>query len=174
MKIVTALAILCSLFTSSIYTKTYTTLNGEQAAMAQHQGKRILLVNIASSSPYAATQLPQLEQLYKQYKDSLMVIAFPTNDFGKEPLTDAELKMLLENTYHINFPVSVKTGVKDSTSGIHAVYKWLQDKNENGLTDMSVQTDFMKYLIDKDGSIMGVFSAQTKPSDSSIVKALMQ
>ena len=174
MKIITVLAILSSLFTSSIYTKKYTTLQGEQIAMAQYQGKKILLVNIASASPYAATQLPQLQQLYQQYKDSLVVIAFPTNDFGKEPQTDASLKLLLENTYHISFPVSVKTSVKDNSSNAHAVYKWLQTKNENGMMNMNVKTDFQKYLIDKDGTIMGVFSAQVKPSDSSIIKAIRQ
>jgi glutathione peroxidase len=142
--------------------------------MAQYQGKKILLVNIASGSEYAAVQLPQLQQLYQQYKDSLTVVAFPSNDFGKEPRTDAELKLLLQNTYHINFPVSVRTGVKDSTSGTHTVYKWLQNKNENGSTGMKVKTDFQKYLIDKDGTIMGVFAAKITPLDKAIINAITQ
>jgi glutathione peroxidase len=163
-----------SLFISSIYTKQFTTLGGTPISMAQYQGKKILLVNIASSSEYAAVQLPQLQQLYQQYKDSVVVLAFPSNDFGKETRTDADLKQLLQNTYHISFPVSVRTGVKDSTAGTHEVYKWLQNQSENGTMSMKVKTDFVKYLVNKDGTIMGVFGAKTKPMDDAVINAIKQ
>jgi glutathione peroxidase len=163
-----------SLFASSIYTKKLTTLGGTQISMAQYQGKRILIVNIASNSEYAAVQLPQLQQLYQQYKDSVVVLAFPSNDFGKEPRADAGLKQLLQNTYHITFPVAMRTGVKDSTASTHEVYKWLQNQSENGTMSMKVKTDFVKYLIDKDGTIMGVFGAKTKPLDNTIINAIKQ
>jgi glutathione peroxidase len=163
-----------SLFASSIYTKKLTTLGGTQIGIAQYQGKRILIVNIASNSEYAAVQLPQLQQLYQQYKDSVVVLAFPTNDFGKEPRTDAEIKQLFKNTYHISFPVSVRTGVKDSTTSTHEIYKWLQNQSENGMMNMKVKTDFVKYLIDKDGTIMGVFGAKTKPLDNAVINAIKQ
>jgi glutathione peroxidase len=163
-----------SLFATSIYTKQYTSNNGTPVSMFQYQGKRILIVNIASNSEYAAVQLPQLQQLYQQYKDSVVVLAFPSNDFGKEPRTDADLKLLLKNTYHISFPVSVRTGVKDSTATTHEVYRWLQNKSENGVMDMKVKTDFVKYLIDKDGTIMAVFGAKTKPLDNAVINAITQ
>ena len=162
------------LFTSSIYTKQFTNLSGTQISMAQYQGKKMLIVNIASGSEYAAVQIPQLQQLYQQYKDSVVVIAFPSNDFGKEPRTDANLKLLLQNTYHTTFPVSLRTGVKDSTATTHAVYQWLQRQTENGSMGMKVKTDFQKYLIDKDGTIIAVFGASTKPLDNAIKNAITQ
>jgi glutathione peroxidase len=176
MKLLTAITAISisSLFVSSIYTKKLTTLGGTQIVMAQYQGKRILIVNIASNSEYAAVQLPQLQQLYQQYKDSVVVLAFASNDFGKELRTDADLKQLLKNTYHISFPVSVRTGVKDSTATTHEVYRWLQNKSENGVMDMKVKTDFVKYLIDKDGTIMAVFDAKTKPLDNAVKNAITQ
>jgi glutathione peroxidase len=176
MKIAAAIATISisCLFVSSIYTKQFTVLTGTNVSMAQYQGKKILLVNIASGSEYAAVQLPQLQQLYHQYKDSLVVIGFPSNDFGKETRTDAELKLLLQNTYHITFPVSVRTGIQDSTANTHPIYKWLQNQNENGVMGMKVKTDFEKYLIDKDGTIMAVFGANTKPLDNAIKNAITQ
>jgi glutathione peroxidase len=161
--------------TTSIYTKQFTTLNGTQVSLAQYQGKKMLLVNIASQSEYAAIQLPQLQQLYLQYKDSLEVIAFPSNDFGKEPKNNADLKLLLQNTYHISFPVSVLSTVKDSTAATtHPVYKWLQSQAENGSTNKKLIGDFQKYLIDKDGTILGVFSASTAPMSSGVINAITQ
>ncbi len=163
-----------ALLTTSIYTKQFTTLNGTQVSMAQYQGKKILLVNIASASQYAATQLPQLEQLYLQYKDSLVVLAFPSNDFGNEARSNEELKLLLQNTYHTSFPVSVLTGVKDSTGNTHSIYQWLQRVSENGNMNVQVTKDFQKYLIDKDGNVMGVFAARTNPLDNTIINAITQ
>jgi glutathione peroxidase len=142
--------------------------------MALHQGKKILIVNIASGSEYAAVQLPQLQQLHQLYKDSLSIVAFPSNDFGHEPLTDAELKLLLQETYQTSFDVSIKSGVKDSTATTHAVYQWLQRPNENGAMAIKVKNDFQKYLIDKTGSIIGVFGPKTKPLDAALIAAITQ
>lgn len=176
MKAFAAMAIISisSLFATSLYTKQYISNTGTQVNMFQYQGKKILLVNIASGSEHAAVQIPQLQQLYQLHKDSVVVIAFPSNDFGKETRTDAELKLLLQNTYHITFPVSLRTGIKDSTANTHPIYKWLQNQNENGVMGMKVKTDFEKYLIDKDGTIMAVFGANIKPLDNAIKNAITQ
>lgn len=176
MKILASIIIVAfsGLFTSSIYTKQFTTLSGTQVTIAQYQGKKILLVNIASNSEYAAIQIPQLEQLYQQYKDSVVVVAFPSNDFGNESRNDADLKLLLQDTYHTSFPVSVRTSVKDSTGNTHAIFHWLQNQGENGNMNVKVKKDFQKYLIDKDGTIIGVFSAKTNPLDNTIINAITQ
>ncbi len=159
---------------SSIYTKQFTNLEGTNISLAQYQGKRILLVNVASQSEYAAEQLPQLEQLYQQHKDSLVVIAFSSNDFGNEPRTDAEIKLLMQYSYDVHFPVSVKCTVNDGVANTHPVYVWLQNQNENGSLGVKVQKDFQKYVIDKDGTLIGVFGAKTKPMDSAIIKTITQ
>jgi glutathione peroxidase len=174
LKTIFLLAIGGGIYTSSIYTRQYTNLQGTNISMAQYQGKKMLLVNIASQSEYAAVQLPQLQQLYNQYEDSLIVVAFPSNDFGNEPRTDAELKLLMQNTYHIGFPVSVKTTVKDSLASVHPVYKWLQDQTENGSINVKVKKDFQKYVVDKNGTIIGIFSSKTNPMDSAIIKTITQ
>ena len=174
-KIIAAVIIgISSLFTTSIYTNHYTALNGNEISLSQYQNKKMLLVNMASESALAAVQIPQLEQLYQQYKDSLVVIGFPSNDFGNEPRSDSDLKLLMQNTYHTTFPVSVKIGVKDSTANTHLLYKWLQNQSENGNSSAKVRKDFQKFLIEKNGTIIGIFSAKINPLDSIITKAITQ
>ena len=85
---ITILALTFSAFTiesaTSIYTQHFTSLNGDEIALSQYQGKKMLLVNIASESPLAAVQIPQMEQLFQQFKDSLEVIGFFSNDFNNQ------------------------------------------------------------------------------------------
>jgi glutathione peroxidase len=161
------------LYSSSIYTQQYTSLYNNEVNMSQFKNKKILLVNIASESEYAAVQIPALNHLYQQYKDSLIVIGFPSNDFGNEPRSNEELKILFQNTYHTSFPLSVRVGVKDS-AGVHPIYSWLQHKEQNGAMNTKIKTDFQKYLIDGDGNIIGIFSGGTKPDDPSFIQAITQ
>lgn len=172
--LLSVLLLIPGLFTSSIYTRQFTSLDGTNIPLAHYQGKKMLLVNIASNSEFAAAQLPQLEELYQQYKDSLEVIAFPSNDFGNEPRTDTELKLLMQNSYHLHFPVSVKTTVKDSVAATHPIYTWLQNETENGNMNVKIGRDFQKYIVDKNGMLIGVFSGKVSPMDSIIIKTITQ
>jgi glutathione peroxidase len=165
---------MCSPFATSIYSKKFTTLNGAEIAVNQYQGKKILFVNIASNSPLATAQLPQLQQLYQKYKDSLEIVAFPSNDFGNETKSNEQLKLLLKYSYKIKFQVSQMVSVKDSSVNTHPIYKWLQNKAENGQANISFKDDFQKILIDKTGIIIGIFSASTKPTDKVLTDAVEQ
>ena len=161
--------------TTSIYNFHFKSLsNDSMISMSQYQGKKMLLVNMASESPFAAVQIPQLEQLYQQYKDSLVVIGFFSNDFSNEPREDNVLRLLMTNTYHSTFPASVRISVKDSTGTTDALYNWLQHKSENGMMDVKVKRDFQKYLVEKDGTLVGVFSGKVNPMDPQIINAITQ
>jgi glutathione peroxidase len=170
--IVSAFISISSLFTVSIYTHHYTAVSGEEISMSQYQGKKILLVNIATEDTKAAVQIPQLEQLYQLYKDSLVVIGFPSNDFGDETRTDNEIRLLMQNTYHAVFPVSARIGVKDSTGSTHPLYSWLQHKSENGSMDIKLSKNFQKILVDKNGSVIAFFGSAVEPMASAIQNAI--
>jgi glutathione peroxidase len=172
--LIICMTICCGYFYTSIYSQHYTTLDGDEVYLSQYQGKKMLLVNLASESQYAAVQIPQLEQLYQLYKDSLVVIGFPSNDFGNEPRSNADIRLLMQNTYNSTFPISAKIGVKDSLITLHPLYRWLQHENENGTLNVKVRKDFQKYLVDSDGKIIGVFSAKVDPLDSTIINAITQ
>jgi glutathione peroxidase len=170
--IVAALITIGHLFTVSIYSHQYTDLSGNTVSMSQYQGKKMLLVNIATEDEKAATQIPQLEQLYQQYKDSLVVIGFSSADFGGEPRTDNEIKLLMQNTYHTLFPISARVGIKDSTANTHPLFKWLQHKSENGTMDIKLSRNFQKILVDKDGSVIGFFGSAIEPMSAMIQNAI--
>ena len=158
--------------TTSIYNQHFIALNGDTVSLSQFQGKKMLIVNMASESSNAAEQIPQLEQLFQQYRDSLVVIGFFSNDFGNEPREDNVLKLLMINNYHATFPVSQRIGVKDSTGSTHPLYHWLQYKSENGMMDVKVSKDFQKFLVDKDGTLIGFFGSRVTPMDAKIINAI--
>lgn len=163
-----------ALVTTSIYTQHFTALNGGEINLSAYQGKKMLLVNMASESPNAAVQIPQMEQLYQQYKDSLVVIGFFSNDFNNEPREDNVLRLLMADTYHTTFPASVRIGVKDSTGWTHPLYTWLQHKTQNGMMDVKISKDFQKFLVDKDGTMIAVFGSKINPMDAKITNAITQ
>jgi glutathione peroxidase len=168
------LIMLTGLFANTIYSKKFTTLAGAEVSMNLYQGKKILIVNIATGSNYAATQLPQLQQLSQLYKDNLVVIAFPSNDFGNEVRSNEEINSLLKFTYGVNFPVSVLCNIKGDLATVHPIYKWLQIKEENGVSATKVKGDFEKFLIDTNGEIIGIFSGDIAPMDKLVTDAVAQ
>ena len=159
---------------SSIYSQHFMSLGGTEINLSDYQGKKMLLVNIASESEYAAVQIPQLEQFYQMNKDSIVVIGFFSNDFSHEPREDNMLKLLMTNTYNTTFPASVRIGVKDSSGYTHPLYSWLQNQSENGMMNVKVVNDFQKYLVEKDGTLIGVFSGKVGPFDARITNAINQ
>jgi glutathione peroxidase len=157
------------LLQTSIYSIHFNTSTGSDTTLANKSGKRILLVNIASNSPKVG-QLAGLQQLYAQYHDSLAIVVFPSNSFGHEPLDDAGIRALCQNTYNTTFDIAAKGTVAGSSP--QAIYQWLASSTENGLTSAVPAGDFHKFLLDKDGSFMGSFSPSMQPTDSTIIAAI--
>ena len=161
--------IFSSLLTISIYSLTITTAGGNTISLSQFQGKKILLVNIATNSPRAG-QLAKLEQLYQQHKDSLVVIAFPSNSFGNEPRGNVAIDSFCHNTYHVSFLVATKEAV--SGTGIQPVYQWLTTLGQNGVMNGTILGDFLKFLVDKNGNLVGVFAPSVDLMGSEIQNAI--
>lgn len=154
---------------SSIYSLNYADTGGNNISMNNYQGKKILLVNIATSSP-KVNQLSGLQQLQQQYGDSLVIIAFPSNSFGNETRSDIEIRDFCQSSYGATFHIAQKNPV--AGVGIQSIYAWLGDINQNGEMNGTVTADFTKFLIDKDGSLIGVFSPKVEPMDNAIQNAI--
>jgi len=153
----------------SIYTLGFSSTSGTSVSMQSFQGKKVLLVNIASGSRYVS-QLQELQQLQTQYKDSLVVIGFPSNSFGKEPLEDAAIEAFCKNNYGVTFLLARKAPVLGSDK--QALYQWLTRQNENGVMEGEVTGDFQKYLIDQNGNLIGAWAPAIAPTDPSITQML--
>lgn len=154
---------------TSIYTLSFTDTDGSTVNMSSFQNKKILIVNIATNSPRVG-QLTGLQQLKQQYGDSLVIIAFPSNSFGNETRSDAEIKQYCQQNYNVNFFIASKNSVFGLY--IQPVYNWLKHTEENGVMDVEIMSDFQKILINNDGNIIGVFAPGVSPTDTSIVSAI--
>jgi glutathione peroxidase len=157
------------LLTTSVYTLQYNDIDGNQISMSIYSSKKILIVNIATNSS-KISQLAGLQQLYQTYGDSLEIIAFPSNSFGNEPKSNAEIKSFCQANYGVTFKIASKNPV--AGTGVQSIYYWLSHVSENGVMNEEVIGDFQKYLIDKNGNLIGVFSPSTNPMGSEIVNAI--
>lgn len=155
---------------NSIYTyKADSAIGGRKIDISSFQGKRILIVNAASQDS-AFGQCSELVQLYRLYKDSLVVIVFPTNSFNSEPLDSSQLNRAYPPSPGNQFILAAKIDV--TGPAIHPLYSWLTNASANGVMDAPVKHSFEKFLIGKDGKIKGVFSNMVSPMNWNIRQAI--
>lgn len=169
MKILALITAAAYMLSTSIYSLSFTDIDGNTVNMGSYQNKKILLVNIATNSPRVA-QLAGLQQLHQQHGDSLVVIAFPSNSFGNETRTNAEIKTFCQNNYGVTFKIAAKGSV--AGLALQPVYDWLAHVAQNGVGNVAIGKDFQKVLIDKEGNIIGVFAPSVSPTDQIIVNAI--
>lgn len=154
---------------TSIYTVPYTQSNGATGTFAAFEGKKILIVNIATGSD-KVSQIGQLQNLYQQYQDSLVVIAFPSNSFGNEPKTNTEIRETCETVFNTSYIIAQKGDV--TGANMIPVYQWLSSQAANGVMNAVIKGDFQKCLIDAEGNLIGVFGPDTDPLDARIRNAI--
>jgi glutathione peroxidase len=145
-------------------------LDGKEIDFSQFKGKKILIVNTASKCGLTP-QYEGLEELYKKYKDKLVIIGFPANNFaGQEPLDNNEIKDFCKKNYGVTFPMAEKISVKGDDT--HALYLWLKAQaKEKGFTD-PVTWNFGKFLVNEKGELIATFSPRTTPMSEEILKYL--
>lgn len=131
-----------------------------------YQGKVLLLVNTASKCGYTS-QYDGLEKLYERYKDrGLVVIGFPSNDFAnQEPGSEQQIQEFCRLTYGVRFPMFEKVRVVEHAA--HPLYKQLAKE-----TGTYPRWNFHKYLIDRDGRVVGSFPSHVAPQDRALVGAI--
>lgn len=159
--VITVLALLLN--AASIYKYEVKTLQNETTNLEPYQGKVILIVNIASRCVYTP-QLRGLEKLYSTYKSrGFTVLGFPTNQFAsQEPLGAEELEKFCKHNYGVTFPIFGKIDVHGANT--NPLYYYL--KGGNGLSkNESIEWNFTKYLIDRNGFILRRYSPRVQPEE---------
>jgi glutathione peroxidase len=145
-------------------------LEGGTLRMSDYKGKYVLCVNVASKCGYTP-QYKTLQELSEKYKDKLVVIGFPCNQFlGQEPGTSEEIASFCERNYGVTFPISEKLDVKGKNQ--HAVYQWLTRKELNGVSDASISWNFNKILVSPSGEWMAHFGSNVEPLSEEITSRL--
>lgn len=143
---------------------------GKTINFADYKGKKILIVNTASECGFTP-QYADLEKLSNEYKDKLVVIGFPANNFGgQEPGTNVEIGAFCQKNYGVTFPLAAKVSVKGEDTA--PIFKYLSEKSLNGVKDTEIQWNFTKFLLDENGKLIDSFVSKVKPTDEAITKYL--
>jgi glutathione peroxidase len=154
----------------SIYDVKINGLMGDNLDLSQFKGKKVLFVNVASECGYTP-QYADLQELYRQYSDQLMIVGVPCNQFGgQEPGSAEEIKTFCTKNYGVEFTMTEKVDVKGDNQ--HPLYQWLTQKENNGVENSSVKWNFTKYLIDENGKYLAKFDSGVKPLSKDITQYL--
>nr|WP_321222476.1 glutathione peroxidase [uncultured Psychroserpens sp.] len=155
---------------SSIYDIEINGLNGKPLSLSAYKDKYILFVNVASKCGFTS-QYKELQELYDSYKDTLVVIGVPCNQFGnQEPGNAKDIESFCEINYGVTFPITEKIDVKDANQ--HPLYEWLTQKRKNRVANSKVKWNFQKYLIAPTGEFVDYYFSMTSPLSSKIIKHL--
>ena len=151
----------------SLYDLSIELNNGSALSFESLRGKKILLVNTASSCGYTP-QYAELQQLYEKNKERLVVVGFPANDFKEqEKENDAVIAAFCKTNYGVSFPLAKKNQVVKG-SAQQAVFQWLTNKGLNGWNDCAPGWNFYKYLVDEEGKLSAVYPSAVSPLDIKI------
>jgi len=156
---------------ASLYDIDVVTLDGEAVSMADYRGKVLLIVNVASKCGFTP-QYEGLEQLYERYADQgLVVLGFPCNQFlFQEPGDSGAIAEFCSATYGVTFPMFEKIKVRGR--GKHPLYAELSKALDANGKAGGVKWNFEKFLVDRDGDVIGRYRSTTTPDDRRLVDAI--
>lgn len=146
----------------------FTSIEGRPLPLSGFAGRPVLLVNTASACGLTP-QYKGLQELWDaKSQDGLVVLGVPSNDFGaQEPGSEAEVKEFCEVRYGVTFPLTSKNPVVGAEA--HPLYKWIAAQTgEAGVP----KWNFHKYLIGKDGALIGTFGSMTAPDAPELTTAI--
>jgi glutathione peroxidase len=184
--LIVMLALSTALGGGSIYDFKAPGLTGGQIDFSKFKGKKILIVNTASKCGNTP-QYDDLEKLYNKYKDKLVIVGFPANNFGQqEPGTNYEIAEFCKKNYGVSFPMAAKVSVKGDD--IDPLFKWLVDQSRelsqkvpaDNSKDLAwkdylrnpITWNFTKFLLDENGNLIAVFHNKVNPMSEEVLKYL--
>lgn len=171
----------------SIFDFSVQTMHEETVSLERYKGKVLLIVNTASKCGFTP-QYTDLQKLYDRYRDDgLEILGFPCNQFEQqEPGNNKEIAQFCELNYGVKFPVFAKTDVKgtnanplfrylcqeipfagfdESQASGRLLHMFLQEKFPETLMDDSIKWNFTKFLVDREGKVVGRFESPVEPVD---------
>lgn len=145
----------------SVYQFEAQTISGKQQAFADLKGKVLLIVNTASKCGFTP-QYAGLEDLHKAYGDKgLVVMGFPCNQFGhQEPGDESEIQEFCSVNYGVTFPMFAKVDVNGDQA--HPLFNYLKSQ-QRGFITSGIKWNFTKFLINREGEVVGRFAPTDKP-----------
>jgi len=144
----------------NIYQFKVPALLGGTIDFSAFKGKMILVVNTASKCGNTP-QYDDLEKLYKEYSNKLVIVGFPANNFGgQEPGSNNEISEFCKKNYGVTFPMAAKVSVKGEDMA--PIYKYIiRLAQEKGFSD-PIKWNFTKFLFDGSGKFLTVFDNRAR------------
>ena len=136
--------------------------DGSDIDLSTYQGKVVLVVNTATGCGYAS-QMPGLQRLHDDFSDrGFAVLGFPSDQFKQESVDDSEMAGVCQTQFGTTFPLfaTVRVNGRDS----HPVFAWLK-KQQKGTLGGRINWNFTKFLIDREGHVVGRYGPTTEPED---------
>jgi glutathione peroxidase len=154
----------------SIYDIELKSIDGTPTTLEKYKGKKLLIVNVASKCGFTP-QYNDLQKLYEEYGEDVVILGFPADNFGgQEPGTNEEIVTFCKTSFGVSFPMFEKSSVKGDD--MNALYKWLTTKSLNGWNEKSPTWNFCKYVINEEGELTNFFESGIKPFDDELLAAI--
>ena len=149
---------------TSLYDHAPRDARGEAHPLSQYRGKVLLVVNTASKCGFTP-QYQGLEELWRRHRArGLVVLGLPCNQFGaQEPGDAAAIEQFCSLTYYVTFPVLAKVEVNGP--GADPLYVDLKREKPGLFGTKAIKWNFTKFLVDRDGKVVGRYAPTTKPQD---------
>ena len=140
------------------------TIDGRDASLAEHAGKVLLIVNVASKCGFTP-QYAGLEALYRKLGDQgFVVLGFPCDQFGhQEPGSEAEISQFCSLNYGVSFPMFAKVEVNGDAA--HPLFRHLKSEARGLLGTEAIKWNFTKFLVDQQGRVVTRYAPQDKPEE---------
>ena len=143
-------------------------LDGTPIASDVWHGKVRLFVNVASRCGLTP-QYAGLVDVYHRFRErGFVVIGVPCNQFlGQEPGSAQEIETFCSTTYGVDFPLLEKQDVNGPNRS--PLYRWLIEDSGN---PVEIAWNFEKFLVSREGKVIGRFGPRTEPTATEIVAAV--
>jgi len=165
MKVITLIALLfAQLYSQDIYTISVKDIDGKTITLDKYKNKVMLIVNVASKCGFTK-QYAGLQELHDTYaSQGLSILGFPCNQFlSQEPGTEEEIKNFCMSNFGVSFDMFSKIDVNGENA--HPLYKHLKENASGLLGSKMIKWNFTKFLVDRNGNVVGRYSPSTKPSE---------
>lgn len=155
---------------SPLHTIPLTMNDGTESSFGRFKGKAVLVVNVASKCGHTQ-QYEGLEELYSRFREEgFEILGVPCNQFGgQEPGEDADIADFCRRNFGVSFPLTSKAKVRGKEQ--HPLYAELT-RTTNGSEPQKVKWNFEKFLVGRDGAVLGRFPSAVQPDDQGLVDAV--
>jgi len=145
--------------------------NGDLLQLNELKGKKVLLVNTASDCGYTG-QFEELQRIQNLYKESLIILGFPANDFlEQEKGEDSSILNFCQVNFGVTFPIAKKSVVIKKENQ-NLIFEWLSNPAKNGWNDQEPVWNFSKYLLSETGELLGYFGPAISPNDNRLLELI--